>query len=131
MNPGEVEAELRSRWPAIDMTTIEIPDDIDDVDHAALRLALATLDDEKRVDQIADMIKDHGWLYAAKFAAYSCQITNLRLKSWQPPPCCVADENEPRVGEEISAKVLRRMVKLDISDWHPDPLAALEECEKG
>jgi hypothetical protein len=42
------------------------------------------------------------------------------------PPCCVADENEPRIGEESAAKLLRRMLKAGISRWHPDPVAVLE-----
>jgi hypothetical protein len=57
-------------------------------------------------------------------------ILGFALKPWQEPPCCVVDPNEPRVGEEEAAKLLRRMLKAGISRWHPDPLRELERREK-
>jgi hypothetical protein len=109
-------------------TTIEIPEGIDPVDLAALKLALAKsrASGKSRREQLDDMLKDRCWLEVAQFAASDRQFANLRLKLWQTPPCFVADENEPRVGEEEAAKLLHRMLKAGISRWHPDPLAALE-----
>jgi hypothetical protein len=110
-------------------TKIEIPEGLDPADLEALQLALAQCRKSRR-DQIDRMLKDEGWWYAARFSAYGCQIRALKLKPWQDPPCCVRDENEPRVGEESAAKLLRQMLKAGISGWHPDPVAALEEREK-
>jgi hypothetical protein len=61
------------------------------------------------------------------------QTDNLHLKPWQSPPCHVIDEHEPQVGEEMGAKLLRKMLWAGISRWHPDPMSALatrEEKEK-
>jgi hypothetical protein len=76
------------------------------------------------------MIAERSWQEAAEFAAFVCQSHALNLKPWQVPPCVVEDLNEPRVGEEEAAKLLRRMLRAKISRWHPDPLQALEEREK-
>jgi hypothetical protein len=110
------------------VTAIEIPDGLDPADMVALQLAIvkARAGNKQRARQLDEMLTDRGWLAAAEFAAYCCQFDTLHLKLWQTPPCCVRDENEPRVGEEEAAKLLRRMAKAGISRWHPDPLAALE-----
>jgi hypothetical protein len=110
------------------MTTIEIPPGLSEADLAALKLAFAksVASSKARAKQLDEMVKDRGWLEAAEFAAYGCQIDSMRLKPWQEPPCHVADENEPRVGEEAAAKLLHRILKAGISRWHPDPMAALE-----
>jgi hypothetical protein len=71
------------------------------------------------------MLKERSWQEVAEFAAFGQQIDNMRLRPWETPPCLVCDGNEPRVGEEIAAKVLRNMLKAGISRWHPDPIAAL------
>ena len=75
------------------------------------------------------MLKERSWQEVAEFAAYDRQIDNMGLRPWETPPCLVCDENEPRVGEEIAAKVLRNMLKAGISRWHPNPIAALEEAK--
>ena len=76
------------------------------------------------------MLKDRSWEDVAMFASFSCQMTSLRLKPWQTPPCHVVDEHEPRVGEEMGAKLLRKMLKNNISRWHPAPIEALAASEK-
>ncbi len=114
-------------------TTIEIPDGIDPVDLKALRLAVEKVRssrDKRDREQIEEMIAEREWRDVAEFAAFSCQMNSLHLKPWQTPPCHVEDENEPCVGEEEAAKLLRRMLKAGVSRWHPDPLRALEEREK-
>jgi len=60
-------------------------------------------------------------------AVYGCQMKNLRLKPWQPPPCW-AEEDRPRDDHPSAGKVaaweLRRLIKAGV--WEPDPVAALE-----
>jgi hypothetical protein len=103
---------------------IDVPAGLDPIDMVALQLAIAKAraGDKRR----AAMLTDRCWLEVAQFAAYDCQFRALRLKPWQIPPCLVADENEPRVGEEAAAKLLHKMLRAGVSRWHPDPLAALE-----
>jgi hypothetical protein len=97
----------------------------------ALRLAFARFQASSKVRaaQLKSMLKDRPWEDVARFAAYCCQIDALHLKPWQTPPCAVRDENEPRVGEEDAARLLRRMLKAGISEFHPDPMAALDRHE--
>jgi hypothetical protein len=110
-------------------TTIDIPTGLDEADLDALVLAMkqCRASSGKQAQQLDAMLDDRAWQEVAEFAAYTQQADNLRLRPWQMPPCCVADENEPRVGEESAAKLLRRMLKAGISRWHPDPMRALEE----
>jgi hypothetical protein len=107
---------------------IDVPDGLDPIDMVALQLAIAKsrASGKRQRDQIDEMLRDRPWEDVAQFAAYGCQIRALKLKSWQSPPCCVSDENEPRIGEESAAKLLHRMLKAGISRWHPDPMVALE-----
>jgi hypothetical protein len=109
-------------------TTIDVPEGLDPIDIVALQLAIAKARarNKRRREQIDAMLVDRSWEEVAQFAAYGRQFVSLKLKPWQTPPCFVADENEPRVGEEEAAKLLRRMLRAGISRWHPDPMAALE-----
>jgi hypothetical protein len=101
--------------------------ELDPVDRAALKLALVQCRalDPGRIPQLDKKLEDGCWVRAAEFAAFSQQIDRMGLKPWQLPPCCVRDENKPRPGEETAARVLHRMLDAGISQWHPDPLAAL------
>jgi hypothetical protein len=118
-------------WSEEMTKAIEMPPGIDETDMKALNLAFARFysGGKAQADQLDWMVKDQGWLKAAMFAASCCQRDALRLKPWQSPPCWVADENEPRVGEEDAARLLRRMLKAGISEFHPDPMAALEKAK--
>ena len=93
---------------------------------AELAFAQSRASGKQRREQLDSMLEDRSWEEVAQFAAYGRQFVSLKLKPWQTPPCFVADENEPRVGEEEAAKLLRRMLRAGISRWHPDPMAALE-----
>jgi hypothetical protein len=110
---------------------IEMPPGIDVTDMAALRLAFARCRAGSKVQagHLDWMVANRGWVEAAMHAAYACQCDALHLKPWQMPPCAVRDENEPRVGEEDAARLLRRMLKAGISEFHPDPMAALDRHE--
>jgi hypothetical protein len=105
-------------------------------DKAALELAidLARKGDRTSQQQIDAMLKERPWQDVAEFAAYGCQCDALRLKPWQPPPCWAEvddQDNEagPISGHKAAAELLRRMLALGISRWHPDPLAAIETAE--
>ena len=65
---------------------------------------------------------------AEKQQRYAEQCKNLRLTPWQEPPCVMGDE--PIRGtedERRSMELRRRLIEAGISQWHPDPLAALAE----
>jgi hypothetical protein len=107
-------------------TATEAPPSFDETDMEALRLAFARFQASSKVRaaQLDSMARDRGWVEAAVFAASCCQRSALRLKPWQSPPCWVADENEPRVGEEDAARLLRRMLKAGYpsstrTPWRP------------
>ena len=110
------------------MAVIKLPDGLDPADLEALRLAFAQsrASSKARAQQVDEMLEERSWQEAAEFAAYDRQIDNMGLRPWETPPCCIADENEPRVGEEVAAKVLRLMLRAGISRWHPNPIGALE-----
>ena len=106
-------------------------------DRQALTLAIETARKQSAADQqqIDDKLTREPWFAAAVFAAHECQERALRLKPWQCwPPCAVGVDDVDTPGFEhrgvrSSAALLRRMLALGISRWHPDPLAAIEAAE--
>ena len=120
-------------------TPTEREDDLTPIDRAALELALEA--DRSKGDratrlQLESMLQERPWIEVAKFAAYGRQCDALRLRPWQPPPCWAEvddQDNEagPISGHRAAAELLRRMLALGISRWHPDPLAAIEAAEAG
>jgi hypothetical protein len=103
-------------------------------DTEALTLAVASMSDEEFEGRI--LIGKATWTEVAELCAYSCQMTNLRLKPWETPPCH-ADEKNPwpdpvdsvtRFSE--ACRLLRKMLAAGISRWHPDPMKALEHAER-
>jgi hypothetical protein len=114
------------------MTKIDVPEGLDPVDLAALQAAFSQCyaSSKKQAEQLDDMLRDRPWEDVAQFAAYSRQITTMKLRPWEQAPCHVEDENEPKRGEETAARVLKKMLKAGISRWHPNPLAALAESEE-
>jgi hypothetical protein len=104
----------------------------------AIKLTLAE-DDEGRREQIKWKLKEDGFINTGKLAGYHRQCEALQLKPWEEAPCHVDDPDEPidpndarlRIsGYAQAAKLLREMLALGISRWHPDPLAAIEEAKK-
>ena len=112
---------------------IDTPTGLDPVDLAAVTEAMdqCRAPSKMRADQLDAMLMDREWEEVARFAAYDCQIRALRLKPWEVPPMDVADENEPRRGEEAAARILRQMLQAGISRYAPDPMGALEATERG
>ena len=100
-------------------------------DRDALKLALeqARAVDADHDEQIRFLLREDGWQEAAIFAAYHCQTRALRLKPWEEPPCCT-DEDDPGERDKDAHKLLRQMLALGVSRWHPDPLAAIEAAKQ-
>ena len=116
-------------------------DDLDRIDQAALELAMEMARQEPgRDEQLDSMLEDRPWVDVAAFAAGCCQSRTLGLKPWEIPPCWVVDpdnaDNTPHElkehdGRRQAAKLRRQMRKFGISQWHPDPLAAIEAAKTG
>jgi hypothetical protein len=102
----------------------------DVVDRLALQLAveqtLAEGGESRR--QIQDKLKDEPWFDVAEFCAFHRQFQTLDLKPWEVPPCEICPEaglDDPQ-GKEL----LRQMLALGISRYHPDPRAAIEQAKR-
>jgi hypothetical protein len=66
----------------------------------------------------------------AAFASYTCQRQALNLKPNETPPCHCNDPARPVKREEDAARLQRRMRRLGISKWDPDPIKAPAEARK-
>ena len=102
---------------------------MDKHDRAALTLALeqARAEDEGRAGQIDSMLRQDGWQEAAMFAASCCQSRSLHLDPWSLPPCHGDSDNH---HDPAARKLLRQMLDLGVSRWHPSPLDAVAEAKK-
>jgi hypothetical protein len=65
------------------------------------------------------------WDEVAKFAASICQSDALNLAPWEHPPC---NAHVDTFGNDGSLRLLAKMEAAGISQWHPDPMRALEEA---
>jgi hypothetical protein len=99
-------------------------------DIAALELALKLAREESpgRAQQLALKLAEDGWWPTARFAAYSCQVDRLHLKPWEHPPCWCDDPDD--YPDREAARLLKRMLAAGISQFDPDPMAALEAAKK-
>jgi hypothetical protein len=130
--------------------------DLTEADVAALQLALdLTLADDPpdrgRVEQITDLLTDpkygNTWRDVALLCVYHQQMERLNLYPWQKPPCWIITEAEADAilrkgpvlsatgsGEDIGdrkfARLLKKMLRLGISPFHPNPLQAIAEARK-
>jgi hypothetical protein len=104
---------------------------MDEIDKEALTRALElTKAEPERAEQIESMLKDHSWEEVAQFAARHQQCKNLRLKPGEISPChgavnlaapgTDADESFPAAN-----RLLQRLLDAGLSQWEPDPEAAL------
>ena len=106
------------------------------VDREALTRAIAMvrLQSPKRCKQIDAKLKGEPWEEVGRFAAYSCQCRNLKLRSWQYPPCWMGDaepDGDPQgYGLQSAWKLRRRLIAFGLSAYEPDPLAALDAAEQ-
>jgi hypothetical protein len=99
--------------------------ELNELDRAALRLAMkqCAAQGPVRAAQLEAKLKSEPWGEVAKFAAFVAQIVALKLTPWEIPPCatCDGEDNTPH------GRLLAKMLRHGISQWHPDPLAAIKE----
>lgn len=97
-------------------------DKLSAIDRNALgrALTLAQRESQGRREQIARMLSEDGWLYAAHFASSHCQRTALRLKPWRDPPL-YGDFSD----DADAAALLKQLLDAGLSRYEPDPADAL------
>jgi hypothetical protein len=106
------------------------------VDRDALRRAIKMrmTFGEAEAQQITAMLGDttRSWEETALFAAYSCQFRNLRPH--QPTPSDMGDarptEDVPGAGRMAAWELRRRLLACGLSEYEPDPVAALQAVEE-
>jgi hypothetical protein len=86
---------------------------------------------------IDKMLAGRGLEEAGRYASHCMQFTTLQGRPWLMLPCDLAGEDPDKVlsepdehGRHAAARLLQRMRNAGVSDWHPDPMAALREAEK-
>jgi hypothetical protein len=101
-------------------------EELSKIDEDALKLALdLCLGDPDGPERIKDKVVEEDWFDAAWSAAYHLQCKNLSLKPWESPPMC-AETKRGSLPEDANAlRLLHRMRELGISEFHPDPVAAI------
>ncbi len=115
---------------------------MDKNDLAALELAISqTLADPDpgRAEQVKSMLQEEDRVRVGEFCSYSRQMDTLRLRPWDTPPCWLYDDPEEVLasdqnyqhGEREAATLLLRMQEFGVSQYHPDPMQAIEDaCSK-
>jgi len=111
-----------------------------DNDFAALQLAIdhAGRSDRAKRNPKLHWSEDFGWLEAGLSAAYSCQWDALQLKIDEITPCFIVDPDEALAipltrhnhGEHQAAQLVKQMLALGVSRYHPDPVAAIADASK-
>jgi hypothetical protein len=106
------------------------------VDREALERAieLAKAEGPAQRQQIDDSLRERGWDRTARFAAYACQDSNLKLRPWQMAPCqlrgdvdaCLAATGHDYRGRRQAALLLKRLLAAGLSRFEPDPETALK-----
>ena len=101
-------------------------DDIAALDRDALQrcMDIAKRDRDMAAHLQAKLRAGQTWAAVACSAAYNTQITSLRLRPWQDPPC-VVDEDDPEEHDRQAQMLLRQMLKAGLSRYEPDPRIAL------
>jgi hypothetical protein len=97
---------------------------------------MARLESPARSEQIDSKLEHEPWQQVASFCAYCC--TNLRLRPWQSPPVwldpdeiesTLAGGDDGAAGDFAAALLLKRMLAAKLSQFEPDPLAALKRVK--
>jgi hypothetical protein len=104
---------------------------MNETDREALTLALARCREEGngRSAQLDAKLKHEPWEEVAAFAASCCQSRVLNLDPWQDAPCDI-DLGDVRLDDVEGAKLLKKMLWLNVSRYDPDPLKACAEAEQ-
>lgn len=63
-------------------------------------------------------------------SAYCAQSVILRLKPWQTPPCYADAVMPPSEHDRKIYLLLQKMLRLGVSRWHHDPIAAVIEVKR-
>jgi hypothetical protein len=103
-------------------------------DRAAMKRAIAHMRAESAAarEHVDHVLRAEGFASAAHTAAYHCQFRALRLKVFQAPPIHTDAEINPQGrygGRPQEVELLRRMLSLGISQYHPDPLGEIARIE--
>jgi hypothetical protein len=98
----------------------------------AIEMAKTTLD--PAIVQAVEAMLKTSWQAAGAYASYHSQMTSLRLRPWQCPPCDRDDVVDPAPagmygGKPVEVALRRRMIALGLSEFEPDPLGAIEHAE--
>lgn len=114
-----------------------------EADQAALELSMQIArKDRDRAEQLDYMLQDEPWQSVAAFASYCCQGKALNLNPWQMPPCWITNPDDPNDpanvphgakrddGRHEAARLCRELRALGLSQYHPDPVAAIEEAKR-
>jgi hypothetical protein len=107
--------------------TLTTDENLDEVDLDALTRAMAKArEDRDRAKQLDAMLKERPWREVAEFAAYCCQCDMLDLQIYENPSCHAHIVGQPT--DPAAARLLERLLVAGLSQWEPDPLAALVEA---
>jgi hypothetical protein len=101
-------------------------------DRAAMKLAIEQVRAEGEASR--KWIDGRKFYDAGALAAYHCQYRALGLKPWEWSPSWVdpaeidallATTDHDNADRRVAARLLRRMLAVGVSRWHPDPMAAI------
>jgi hypothetical protein len=136
----------------------ETNDELSELDRDAMRQAIDLClggdpADAGRAEQVKDFLYGYRghpprpWLEVAEFCSTCRQRRRLRLRPWQSPPCDILTREEAEaileqgfvpaandptidISDCNSARLLLRMLDLNISPYNPDPVRALVAAKK-
>ena len=104
-------------------------DDMTRKDRDALKRCMEiAMTDPLRADQLRSKLEYESWEDVARFAANCVQGRSLRLRPWESPPCSaevIWNDGSIRRDPDAGA-MLDRMLAAGLSQYEPDPLAALQ-----
>jgi hypothetical protein len=93
------------------------------------------------VNNVDNLLQSRGLEETGKWAAANMQFVSLRSKPWLTLPCNLSDADVDRIlargdgngdlrGEYAAAVLAKRMQRLGVSRWHPDPEQAMRDAER-
>jgi len=101
-------------------------------DRDALELCIAIARRDPALSKLIDdrLERRVDWWDIATAASFHCQMESLNLMPWQSPPAHIdADDPTRRRYDAPGVELLRRMLELGISRWHPDPVNEVARVE--
>jgi hypothetical protein len=108
----------------------EIEQQLDDRDAYALALAFVQAEEhggDRRRRQFEKLrAQGRSWQSVAKLASYIEQCRNLELRQHETAPCWVIDPDAADGKDRDAAKLVRRMRVAGVSQYHPNPMAAIQ-----